>query len=100
VWPSGFELSESAKADIELKKAQALSLKSGWCTVNELRIEEGRDPLKDPEGDVVLGLRNARQAVPGAVPGGQPGGSANADVAEAEKALRRRLLDKLRRRKS
>ena len=101
VWPSGFELSESAKADIELKQAQALSLKSGWCTVNELRIEEGRDPLKGPEGDVVLGLKNARQAVPGAVPGGQQqAGSAEADVAEVEKSLRRMLLDRLRRRKS
>ena len=85
VWPSGFELSESAKADIELKKAQALSVRSGWCTVNELRIEEGRDPLKGPEGDVVLGLRNARQAVPGAVPGGQQQGkSSEAGMDEAD----------------
>jgi hypothetical protein len=56
VWPAWFELSGTSKAAIELQQAQARNLRSNWCTVNELRAEEGKDPLPNGEGNVVLGL--------------------------------------------
>jgi len=55
VWPSGFELSDQTVSEIELRDAQTRKLKLEWMTVDEVRDEQGLDPL--PEGgDVVPGL--------------------------------------------
>ncbi len=62
VWPAGFELTESAKAAIELQLAQARNLKCNWKTVDEVRAEEDLPPLPNGEGNVVLGLK--RQFTP------------------------------------
>ncbi len=62
VWPAGFELTETAKADLDLKKAQALNLKSNWSTIDELRLEEGKDPLPNGEGNIILGLQKQQQS--------------------------------------
>jgi hypothetical protein len=62
VWPAGFELTESAKAAIELQLAQARSLKTSWCTVDEVRAEEGKQALPGDAGKVVLGLRKPEPA--------------------------------------
>jgi len=62
VWPSGFELNEKDKAAVGLQQAQARNLRSSWCTVDELRAEEGKEPLPNGEGQTVLGLR--KPAIP------------------------------------
>ena len=62
VWPAGFELTESAKAAVELQLAQARSLKTAWCTVDEVRAEEGKLALPGDAGKVVLGLRKPESA--------------------------------------
>jgi len=79
VWPAGFELTETAKAAIELQLAQARSLRTAWDTVDEIRADEGKDPLPGGAGNVVLGLRKSEPQVPGQQPEEQPGTSAEAD---------------------
>jgi len=61
VWQSGLELSEKDKAAVELQLAQARNLKTGWMTVDEIRAEEGKDPLPNGAGNVVLGVKKAEQ---------------------------------------
>jgi len=56
VWPPGFELSDQTKADIALKEAQARSLQLKWMTVDEVRVDQGLDPLPEDAGKVILGL--------------------------------------------
>jgi hypothetical protein len=65
VWPSGFELNEKDKAAVMLQEAQARDYRSNWCTVDELRAEEGKLPLPEGAGKVVLGLKgSAKPAAP------------------------------------
>ena len=65
VWPSGFELNEKDKAAIMLQEAQARDYRSNWCTVDELRAEEGKLALPEGSGKVVLGLKgSAKPAAP------------------------------------
>jgi phage-related protein (TIGR01555 family) len=61
VWRSGLELSEKDKAAVELQKAQTLNFKTSWLTVDEIRALEGKDPLPDGAGNLVLGLKKAEQ---------------------------------------
>ena len=56
VWPAGFELSDQTVADIALKEAQARSLQLKWMIVDEVRKDQGLDPLPEDAGQVVLGL--------------------------------------------
>jgi len=61
-WLGAFEMNEKDKADVELRLAQARSWATDWKTVDELRAEEGLDPLPDAtEGKTVLGLAGLRQ---------------------------------------
>ena len=55
VWPPGFELSEPTKADILLKEAQARALQLKWMTVDEVRADQGLEPLPDGAGKVMIG---------------------------------------------
>jgi len=55
VWPSGFELSDQTVSEIELRDAQTRKLKLEWMTVDEVRDEQGLEPLPE-SGDVVPGL--------------------------------------------
>jgi len=57
VWPGGVELSEKDRASVELQLAQARALKLQYCTVDEVRAEEDKEPLPDKAGEVVPGLR-------------------------------------------
>ena len=57
-------MNEDAKAELELKLAQARNLKTSWCTVDELRAEEGKQPLPNGEGKVVVGLKTPAVAAP------------------------------------
>jgi len=62
VWPSGFELSDQTVSEIALRDAQTRKLKLEWMTVDEVRDEQGLDPLPEGAGKVVLGLlRLSRQ---------------------------------------
>jgi hypothetical protein len=54
VWPAGFEISDQTAAEIELKKAQARKLQLSWKSVDEVRADEGLDPLPDGNGQVIL----------------------------------------------
>ena len=56
VWPPSFELSEPTKADILLKEAQARNLQLGWMMVDEVRADQGLEPLPDGAGKIVVGL--------------------------------------------
>ena len=49
-WNSAFELSELEEKDIELKHAQANQSKLDYMTVDEVRAQEGLDPLPNGEG--------------------------------------------------
>jgi hypothetical protein len=94
VWPAGFELTETAKATIELQLAQARNLKCNWKTVDEIRAEEDLPPLPNGEGTAVLGLQNSHN------PQGQtPLKSAVAVAAEADSGGFW-LLKRLRRKKA
>jgi phage-related protein (TIGR01555 family) len=73
VWLSGLELSEKDKAAVELQKAQTLAAKTSWLTVDEIRAEEGKDPLPDGAGTVVLGLKKAEQQPFSQAPGADVG---------------------------
>jgi hypothetical protein len=61
VWPAGFELTETAKAAILLQEAEARNLKLSWCTIDEIRAEEGKQPLPSGEGNKVLGLAKQKE---------------------------------------
>jgi len=61
VWLSGIELSEKDKAAVELELAQTRNLKTGWMTIDEIRAEQGLEPLPGGAGNVVLGLKKAEQ---------------------------------------
>ncbi len=74
VWPAGFELTESAKASIALQNAQALNLKTGWCTLDEVRAEEGKPPLPGGVGSTVLGLQKSPQTGQGLAGAGSEAG--------------------------
>jgi hypothetical protein len=88
VWPTGFELSETAKATIMLQEAQARDLKTGWMTVDEIRAEQDLGPLPNGAGNVVLGLKKAE---------GQPfGASPGADSEESDEGLFSRFKSWLR----
>src|SRR5680860_1300709 len=56
VWPPGFELSEPTKADIMVKEAQARNLQLGWMTVDEVRADQGLEPLPGGAGKVMIGV--------------------------------------------
>ena len=56
VWPPGFELSDQTIAEIKLKEAQAYKLQLGWMTVDEVRAQQGLDPLPDGAGQTFLGF--------------------------------------------
>jgi len=56
VWPPGFELSEPTKADILLKEAQARNLQLKWMTVDEVRADQGLEPLPDGAGKTMVEL--------------------------------------------
>jgi phage-related protein (TIGR01555 family) len=62
VWPSGFELNETQKASIMLQEAQARNLKV-WCTLDEIRAEEGKLALPNDEGKVLLGSKKSAPQV-------------------------------------
>ena len=53
VWPPGFELSDQTIADIKLKEAQAHKLQLDWMTVDEVRANQGLDPLPDGAGQIL-----------------------------------------------
>jgi len=59
IWNSPMELTESQKAAVELQLAQARNLKTGWKTLDEIRVEEHLEPLPSGAGSVVLGLKKA-----------------------------------------
>lgn len=50
-WNSAFELSELDEAQIELTHVSALEKKLGWMSKDEIRAEEGLDPLPDGAGE-------------------------------------------------
>jgi hypothetical protein len=113
VWPAGFELSESAKADIALRRAQAYALETDWRTIDEIRAEEGLDELPDGQGKMVLGLERLRKApsVGSGEVGSQIGplrsqlsaskgsGGASSDEADLVEGFFKRFLSRLRRKK-
>ena len=51
VWPAGFELTRAAKASVELQLAQNEAFKTAWCTVDEVRAEEGKRALPGDAGE-------------------------------------------------
>jgi hypothetical protein len=54
VWPSGFEISDQTAAEIELKKAQAKKIQLSWKSIDEIRAEEGLDPLPEGTGQKIV----------------------------------------------
>ena len=56
VWPPGFELSDQTIAEINLKEAQARKLQLSWMTIDEVRADQGLDPLPDNAGQIFVGL--------------------------------------------
>ena len=81
VWSGGFELSEKEKALVELNLAQAREKKTGWMTIDEVRAEQGLQPLPEGAGKVVLGVKRAEQ---------QPGFSQSQNVTEETKSEKNR----------
>src|SRR3990170_5609358 len=69
VWLGGFELSEVEKAQIELNLAQAREKMLSWMTVDEVRAEQGLQPLPNGAGQIVLGVERLKQQLLGQVPG-------------------------------
>jgi hypothetical protein len=49
------------KAQIELNYAQAREKKLSWMTVDEVRAEQGLQPLANGAGQVVLGVERLNQ---------------------------------------
>jgi len=56
VWPPGFELSDQTIAEIKLKEAQTHKLQLNWMTVDEVRAEQGLDPLPGGAGKSFFGI--------------------------------------------
>jgi hypothetical protein len=50
-WNSAFELSEKDEAQIEFTHAQTREKQLGWMSKDEVRAEEGLDPLPDGAGE-------------------------------------------------
>jgi phage-related protein (TIGR01555 family) len=61
VWLGGFQVSDTEKATIELNLAQAREKKLSWMTVDEVRAEQGLQPLPNGAGQVVLGIERLNQ---------------------------------------
>ena len=61
VWLGGFELSEVEKAQIALNYAQAREKMLSWMTVDEVRAEQGLQPLPNGAGQIVLGVERLKQ---------------------------------------
>jgi len=78
-WNSAFELSEAEEKDIELKHAQANQAKLDYMTVDEVRAEDGLDPLPNGEGAT---LKKSGFNV-----FGEKGKEENPELAEADKFL-------------
>jgi hypothetical protein len=93
VWLSGIELSEKDQAAVDLQLAQARNLKTGWMTLDEIRAEEGLNPLPDGSGNVVLGLKKAESQ-----PLGQSSGVVS--VSGEDVGLAKKLVSWLRRKKN
>jgi hypothetical protein len=94
-WLGGFEMNEKDKADVELRLAQARSLKSDWKTVDEIRAEEDLDSLGDEKGgSEVLGLVMSEA---------KSGASVDVDLSPSDDSvvhsLKEKVLSKLRRKK-
>jgi hypothetical protein len=97
-WLGGFEMNEKDKADVELRLAQARSLKSDWKTVDEIRAEEDLDPLGDEKGGgKVLGMAKLG-AKSGASESAETLPSPNVDSAEL--GWKEKVLSRLRRKKA
>jgi len=56
VWPPGFELSDQTIAEIKLKEAQAHKLQLDWMTLDEVRADQGLDPLPGGTGQIIVNL--------------------------------------------
>lgn len=50
-WNSAFELSDKDEAQVEFTHAQTQEKKLGWMSKDEVRAEEGLDPLPDGAGE-------------------------------------------------
>jgi hypothetical protein len=61
VWPPGFELSDQTMADIKLKEAQAHKLQLDYMTVDEVRADQGLDPLPNGTGQIIISLPQGRE---------------------------------------
>ena len=88
VWPPGFELSDQTIAEIKLKEAQTHKLQLDWMTVDEIRADEGLDPLLDGAGDFVGGL--SRQPRPSEPEEEQPESKENAGPLKKLRSFLRR----------
>jgi hypothetical protein len=59
-WGGGFEVNEKDRAATQLSIAQAMSVRSNWMTINEIRasMDPPLDPLPDGDsrGDIILGI--------------------------------------------
>ena len=98
VWPSGFELDEVAKATIEYQLAQAHNLQTAWCTIDEIRAEEGKLPLPEGAGKVVLGLK-APPPPPPSTQTGTDAKASNGSGAESSDSAYLWLAKRFRRKK-
>jgi hypothetical protein len=90
VWNSALELTESQKAAVQLQLAQARNFKTAWMTVDEIRAEQGLQPLPNSAGQVVLGVKKAEQ---------QPFQQGPGAVSQGDMSLLARFVSKLRRKK-
>jgi phage-related protein (TIGR01555 family) len=92
IWQGGFELAPTEQATVELQKAQARNLKTGWMTVDEIRASEdpALEALPNGAGEVVLGLKKAEQ---------QPFQQGPGAVSQGDMSLLARFVSKLRRKK-
>lgn len=57
-WVGGFEVNEKDKAQAEQMRESANVLRTNYMTVNEIRAQEGLEPVEG--GDVVLGLQKLK----------------------------------------
>jgi phage-related protein (TIGR01555 family) len=57
-WGGGFEVNEKDRAATQLSIAQAMSVRSNWMTLNEIRasMDPPLESLPGPQGEIVLGL--------------------------------------------
>jgi hypothetical protein len=56
-WANAFELSALDESRVELNRVQANVQKLQYCTVDEVREGDGKKPLPEGEGEVVLSLK-------------------------------------------